>query len=290
MSDKQRLHSQNGIVLIVVVLDADAVLLAFFDGDGGIASSLCVIAPIAEELLAVDDEAICIVACHDEHHVASFGRSESALGNHAPIVFGDALRRNTADEEVNFLQMPCSFCFALELFVGEVTGVEASAGCGAEGLGRHFTEHLAVLAHLAKEAVEVLILSHLFDEHNWQLLVELAEAVECLFLLLRMIVETQRRSLEEAEVLGIDHVGVVPLEVLHSMLYAIELAFLAICNSIVGRGECHFDGGALAAIDAAQGDACLEVQAVVGESPLPAPPLGECFAVDFNADGCLLAV
>ena len=50
--------------------------------------------------------------------------------------------------------------------------------------------------------------------------------------------------------MGIDHVGIVSLEVLHSILYAIELAFLTICDSIIGRGECHVDSCALTAVNA----------------------------------------
>ena len=96
-----------------------------------------------------------------------------------------------------------------------------------------------------------------------------------------MIGKTQRCCLKVAKALGIDHVGIVPLVVLHSILNAIELSFLTVRHGIVGRGECHLNGGTLATVDAAQGDRGFEVQAVVSAADL--------FAIDLDGSRCLLA-
>ena len=206
---------------------------------------------------------------------------ERALCRHAPVVLGDALRGTAADEEVKLLQVSSCLCLALELLVREVAEVEACAGSRAEHFGGCLADHLAVLTDLAQEAVEVLVLAHLFNQHNGQLLVELMEAVQRLLLCLGMVGEAKRCGLQVAEVFGVDHAGIVLLEVLHTVLYAVELSLLAYCHGIVGRGECHLDGCSLAAVDAAQGDARLQVQSVVGEADL--------LAVDLDGTRCFLA-
>ena len=253
------------------------------------ARRLGVVAPVAEELLAVEDEAVGIVARHDEHGIARLGSGEGGLGRHAPVVGGNAFRRAAAQEEVHLLQVSLGLGIALKLLVREVAEVEACAGGGGERFGRYLNQHAVLFAHLTHEAVEVLVLAHLLDEHCGETLVEAVEAAERLVLLLGMVGEAQRRGLQVAEVLGVDHAGIVLLEVLHAVLYAVELSLLAVGYGVFGGTEYHFDGGTLGAVDAAQGDAGLQVQTVVGESPFTVSPQGECFAVDLDSRRSLLA-